>query len=64
MIPIMTKRWNRRQAQEIRTIVQKIAINEARAQLLETAERLEELAQEAECKACTDGSQPNPQSHA
>ena len=31
----------RRKAQEIRTIVEKIAIDEAREQLLETAEHLE-----------------------
>ena len=41
----------RQQAQAIRTIVEKIAIDEAREQLLETAEHLEELANEAECKA-------------
>ena len=46
----------RRQAQEIRTIVQKIAINEARDQLLETAEHLEGLAEEEERKA--NGSKP------
>ena len=34
----------RRQAQEIRTMVQKLSIDEAREQLLETAERLERLA--------------------
>jgi hypothetical protein len=33
----------RRQAQEIRTAVQKLSINEAREQLLETAEHLETL---------------------
>ena len=35
----------RRQAQEIRTIVERITIDEAREQLLETAEALEQLAQ-------------------
>ena len=40
----------RRQAQEIRTIVQKVSIDEAREQLLETAERLETLAEEEERK--------------
>jgi hypothetical protein len=49
----------RRQAQEIRTIVQKITINEAREQLLETAEHLEVLANEEECRAHADGSQPD-----
>jgi len=47
----------RRQAQEIRTIVQKLSIDEAREQLLETAERLEMLAEEEERKA-----QPTTQS--
>lgn len=46
----------RRQAQEIRTIVERIAVDEAREQLLETAEHLEELAQEAESKAHDDSS--------
>jgi hypothetical protein len=54
----------RRQAQEIRTIVQKIWIDEARAQLLRTAEHLEELAKEEECKAHADGSKPRPRSEA
>ena len=54
----------RRQAQEIRTIVEKIAIDEAREQLLETAEHLEELAQEAERKAHADGSKLQPRSDA
>ena len=54
----------RRQAQEIRTIVQKIWINEAREQLLETAEHLEVLAKEEECKAHPDRSKPKPQSEA
>ena len=52
----------RRQAQEIRTIVEKITIDEAREQLLQTAEHLEELAQEEERKAHADGSNPRPQS--
>ncbi|WP_262268380.1 hypothetical protein [Microvirga yunnanensis] len=38
----------RRQAQEIRTMVQKLSIDEAREQLLETVERLEKLAEEEE----------------
>ena len=54
----------RRQAQAIRTIVEKIAIDEAREQLLETAEHLEELANEAECKAYADGSKLQPPSDA
>jgi len=41
----------RRQAQEIRTMVQKLSIDEAREQLLETAKRLEMLAEEEERKA-------------
>ena len=45
-----------RQAQEIRTKVQKISINEAREQLLQTAEHLEELANEEERKARSNGS--------
>ena len=48
----------RRQAQEIRTIVEKITIDEAREQLLETAEALEQLAQDEERKAHADGSPP------
>ena len=48
----------RRQAQEIRTIVQTIWINEAREQLLEA------LAKEEERKAHADGSKPKPQSEA
>ena len=51
----------RRQAQKIRTLVEKIWINEAREQLLETAEHLEELAQEEERKAHAGSSQPKPQ---
>ena len=54
----------RRQAQEIRTIVQKIWIKEARAQLLETAEHLEVLAKQEECKAHADNSEPKPRSEA
>ena len=54
----------RRQAQEIRTIVEKIWINEAREQLLETAEHLEGLAQEEECRAHADSSKLKPQSEA
>jgi len=52
----------RRQAQAIRTIVEKITIDEARVQLLETAEHLEKLANEAECKAYAGGSKPQPRS--
>ena len=52
----------RRQAQAIRTIVEKITIDEAREQLLETAEHLEELANEAECKAYAGGSKLQPRS--
>ena len=48
----------RRLAQEIRTLVEKIWINEAREQLLETAERLEVLAKEEECKVHVDSSEP------
>jgi hypothetical protein len=48
----------RRQAQEIWIIVEKITIDEAREQLIETAEHLEELAREVERKAHADGSQP------
>ncbi|GEO16304.1 hypothetical protein [Microvirga aerophila] len=54
----------RRQAQEIRTIVERIAIDEAREQLLETAEHLEGLAKEEECKVRADGSKPQPRSEA
>ena len=41
----------RRQAQEIRTMVQKLSIDEAREQFLKTAERLETLAEEEERRA-------------
>jgi GTP cyclohydrolase I len=51
----------RDQAQEIRTIVQKLSVNEAREQLLETAKRLEALAQEEERRA---HARPEPQSEA
>jgi GTP cyclohydrolase I len=54
----------RRQAQEIRTMVQKLSIDEAREQLLETAERLEGLAQEEECRAHAGCSKLKPQSEA
>jgi hypothetical protein len=54
----------RRQAQEIRTIVQTIWINEAREQLLEAAEHLEGLAKEEERKAHADCSKPKPPSEA
>ncbi|WP_157934704.1 DUF6894 family protein [Microvirga ossetica] len=54
----------RRQAQALRTIVEKIAIDEAREQLLETAEHLEELAAEAEGNAYADGSRSQPRSDA
>ena len=51
-----------RQAQEIRTIARTIWINEAREQLLETAEHLEALAQQEERKAHADDSKPKPPS--
>ena len=54
----------RDQAREIRAIVQKISVNGAREQLLETAERLEGLAEEEERKAHADGSKPEPRSEA
>jgi hypothetical protein len=54
----------RRQAQEIRAIVQTLSINEARNQLLETAERLETLAEEEERRAHADSSGPKPQPEA
>ena len=50
----------RRQAQEIRTIAERIAINEAREQLLETADHLEQLAKEEECKTHDDSSRRQP----
>lgn len=48
----------RRKAQDLRTIGEKITINKAREELLETAEHLEELAQDEERKARTVGSDP------
>ena len=54
----------RRQAQELRTIVQTIWINEACEQFLETAKHLEGLAQEEERKTHAGGSKPEPQSEA
>ena len=51
----------RHQAQEIRTVAQRISVNEAREQLLETAKRLEALAQEEERRA---HARPEPQSEA
>jgi hypothetical protein len=51
----------RRQAQEIRTLVQKIWVNEAREQLLETAEHLESLAKEEERKTHASSATPAPQ---
>jgi hypothetical protein len=54
----------RQRAQEIRTIVQKISINDVREQLLETAERFERLAQDEERKAHAPGAKPEPQSEA
>jgi hypothetical protein len=54
----------RRQAQEIRTIVQAIWIKEAREQLLEAAEQLEALAKQEERKVHADGFKPKPQSEA
>ncbi|QRM27737.1 hypothetical protein [Microvirga sp. VF16] len=54
----------RHQAQEIRAIVQKLSVDEAREQLLETAARLEGLAEEEERRAQADGAQPEPRSGA
>jgi GTP cyclohydrolase I len=54
----------RHQAQEIRTIAQRISIDEAREQLLETAKRLEGLAEEEERRAHADGVKPELQSEA
>ena len=54
----------RRKAQEIRAIVEKITIHEAREQLLGTAAHLEELAQEEEREARADGSKSEPQAEA
>jgi GTP cyclohydrolase I len=54
----------RRQAQEIRTIIQTLSINEARNQLLETAERLETLAEEEERRDHVYSSGPKPQPEA
>ncbi len=54
----------RRQAQEIRAIVERIVIDEAREQLLETAEHLEELAKQEECKAHAEDLGPQPRSGA
>ena len=54
----------RRQAQEIRTIVEKLSIDEAREQLLETAERLERLAEEEERKVQASNSRPKRQPEA
>jgi GTP cyclohydrolase I len=54
----------RRQAHEIRTIVERIAIDEAREHLLETAEHLEALAKEEECKAQADGAEQQTRSEA
>ena len=54
----------RRQAQEIRTMVQKLSIDEAREQLLETAEGLERLAEEEELKGQANNSRPKRQPEA
>lgn len=54
----------RYQAQEIRTLVQRISVDEAREQLLEAAKRLEGLAEEEERRAVADGSKPEPPSSA
>jgi len=54
----------RRQAQEIRSKVQKLSINEAREQLLKTAERLETLAEEEERRTHANSSGPKPQPEA
>ena len=51
----------RRQAQEIRTKVQKLSIDEAREQLLGTAARLETLAEEEERKEQANNFTPRPQ---
>ena len=51
----------RRQAREIRSIVQRISIGEACEQLLETAEHLERLAEAEERKAYAHGSKLGPQ---
>jgi hypothetical protein len=45
-------------------MVQKLSIDEAREQLLETAERLERLAEEEERKAQANNSRPKRQSEA
>ena len=50
----------RRKAQEIRTIVEKITIYEAREQLLETAEHLEALAEEEERRFTQTAPRPRP----
>ena len=50
----------RRQAQEIRIAVEKISINEAREQLLATAEHLEALAKEEERKAQASSATSDP----
>jgi GTP cyclohydrolase I len=54
----------RDQAREIRAIVHRISVNEAREQLLETAKRLEGLAEEEERRAHADSSKPEPQAEA
>ncbi|KFG69682.1 hypothetical protein [Microvirga sp. BSC39] len=54
----------RRQAQEIRTIVQTLSIDEAREQLREAAERLETLAEEEERRAHANSSGQKPQPEA
>lgn len=54
----------RRKAQEIRTIVQTLSIDEAREQFLETAERLETLAAEEEYMIETNSSGLKPQPEA
>jgi len=54
----------RDQAREIRAIVQKLSVDEAREQLLETAKRLDELAEDEERRAQADGSRPEPRSGA
>jgi GTP cyclohydrolase I len=54
----------RRQAQEIRAIVQTLSIDEAREQLLETAERLETLAEEEERRTETNNPHAKPQPEA
>jgi hypothetical protein len=52
----------RDQAREIRTLVQRISVDEAREQLLETAKSLERLAEDEERRAHANGCKPETQS--